>query len=39
MLGGEQASQAADGGAAARAGAEQLLGQAEAWRERQAVAR
>jgi DNA repair protein RecN (Recombination protein N) len=39
MLGGEQASQAPDGGAAARAGAEQLLGQARAWREREAVAR
>jgi DNA repair protein RecN (Recombination protein N) len=39
MLGGEQASQAPDGGAAARAGAEQLLGQARAWREREAAAR
>jgi DNA repair protein RecN (Recombination protein N) len=33
MLGGEHAGQAADGGAAARAGAEQLLRSAEAWRE------
>lgn len=39
MLGGEGANQAPDVGAAARAGAEQLLGQANAWRERQAVAR